>query len=178
MKQQSLFKVDWRHHYCYGGSLRNRARGRTVRALSTKDPIHMVIKSNHRILRRPRTYVLVQRLIQAYSRKFYVKIEQASIQHDHIHLLIRSNRRANFHAFFRVLSGQISQRMTDTFTSKWKGPKIWKYRPFSRVIKGWKAYLVVRHYIQLNEKEARGEVPYRKERLKGLTPEELQSLWN
>jgi hypothetical protein len=55
--------------------------------------------------------------------------------------------------------------------------KFWKYRPFSRVVKNWTAEKTVRNYIQLNEKEARGEIPYSKDRLKGLTPEQIQELW-
>ena len=56
--------------------------------------------------------------------------------------------------------------------------KLWKYRPFSRVVKGWKAYQIVRHYIQINEKEANREIRYRKERLKGLSLAEWQLLWS
>ena len=30
---------------------------------------------------------------------------------------------------------------------------LWKYRPFSRVVRGYKTYKIVRNYIQLNEKK-------------------------
>ncbi|MEK6774395.1 MAG: hypothetical protein AABY64_10665 [Bdellovibrionota bacterium] len=58
-----------------------------------------------------------------------------------------------------------------------KKQKLWKYRPFTRVIKGWKAYKIVRSYIQLNEREALGVIPYRKTRLKGLSSTEWELLW-
>ena len=54
---------------------------------------------------------------------------------------------------------------------------LWRHRPFSRVVRGWRAYKIVRNYIQLNEKEALGHIPYRKERLKGLSTSEWQTLW-
>jgi hypothetical protein len=56
-------------------------------------------------------------------------------------------------------------------------PKLWKYRPFTRVVRGYKAYKIVRDYIQLNEKEATGEVRYSKQRLRGLLADELSRLW-
>jgi hypothetical protein len=58
-----------------------------------------------------------------------------------------------------------------------KGTKLWKYRPFTRVIRGFKAYRIVRDYIQLNELEARGKIPYRKARLRGLSAGEWELLW-
>jgi hypothetical protein len=54
---------------------------------------------------------------------------------------------------------------------------LWKYRPFTRVVRGFKAYKIVRDYIQLNEKEATGEIRYSKQRLRGLRAEALARLW-
>src|SRR5262249_36506419 len=84
-------------------------------------------------------------------------------------LLIRAGRRAQYRSLFRFISGQIMRADDRSFRKRWEEPKLWKYRPFTRVIKGWKAYKIARDYVQLNEKEARSEVPYRKRRLKGLT---------
>jgi hypothetical protein len=55
---------------------------------------------------------------------------------------------------------------------------LWKYRPFTRVVRGFKAYKIVRDYIQLNEKEATGEIRYSKQRLRGLLADELSRLWS
>ena len=124
------------------------------------------------------------------------KIEQLSVQNDHIHLLIRTSRRKHYHHFFRVVAGQIAQSFEKegllaalmTHTPQVRASKtdtgggyantsLWKYRPFSRVVRGYKTYKIVRNYIQLNEKEARGEIKYQKKRLKGLSTAEWQILW-
>jgi hypothetical protein len=83
-----------------------------------------------------------------------------------------------------VFAGQIAQRfeskgwlVTDTPTRPQKGTRLWIYRPFSRVVRGWKAYQTVRDYIQLNEKEATGEIRYKKNRLRGLSAGEWEILW-
>ncbi|MGZ5279821.1 MAG: hypothetical protein ACXWC9_07765, partial [Pseudobdellovibrionaceae bacterium] len=158
-----------------------------------------------------RRFALIHHLLQRYQLKFFIKIEQVSIQSDHIHLLIRTTRRSLYQNFFRVVAGQIAQRfekegwlsaasVTDTPTSfgskagflrkekvvgieetpmfaQTKVSRLWKHRPFTRVVKGYSAYKIVRDYIQLNEREALGDIPYRSQRLKGLSSSEWEILW-
>jgi REP element-mobilizing transposase RayT len=179
-----------------------------------KEPLHVVFKVNrpklrHGTLRSPIGHALILRIVRKYASRFFVKVEQISIQGDHCHLLVRAPRRSKFHDFFRVVAGQIAQGfereglltgkrtgtpgkrrtsgdletsgeqgVTDTQTGLRKGTGLWKYRPFTRVVRGWKAYQVVRSYIRLNEKEARGEIPYRKQRLRGLSSAEWEILWS
>ncbi|WP_413293010.1 transposase [Bdellovibrio sp. HCB185ZH] len=183
MKQQtfSSLQTNWKYRYCHGGTLRKSSKGRRARPLSSKEPIHLVFKVNKTAvrggLRTPRTFSLINSLLKKYSRKFYVRVEQHSIQNDHIHILLRGGKRSQMQSFFRVLAGQFAQRLTDTFDTKHEGEKIWKHRPFSRVVKGYRPYRIVRDYIQLNEREAQGR-PYSKSRLRGLTQEQLTELWS
>lgn len=188
-KQGSLFKVNWKDKYTHGGVLRNRRSGRSQRPLSCKDPIHVVFKI-HKLhlrqlsLRSHQTFKIVQNIIERYRLKFFIKIDQCSVQNDHIHILIRTSKRSLFHHFFRVVSGQISQQLqkeglllclvTDTPNKK---VSLWKHRPFSRIVRGYKAFKVVRDYIQLNEKEALGQIKYTKLRLKGLSSADWKILW-
>ena len=130
--------------------------------------------------------------IQKFARRFFIKVEQISINHDHIHLLVRFPKRSHGQAFLRTVAGQIAQlfqkygflipsRVTDTRkkANKTNGKiKVWKYRPFTRVIQGWKPYQIVRNYIQLNTKEAAGLIHYKKDRLKGLSSSEWAILWS
>ncbi len=244
MKQTAFQKIHWKHRFSHGGSLRQLRAGRGARPLSTKASLHLVLKANRdRVrdgLRVSRRFKLIHFLIQKYAVKFFIKVEQISIQNDHIHLLIRTSRRSLYQHFFRVLAGQIAQRfekegllsvcktqspagvsvtqaeslaVTDTPTGSSaeakiprvtgtprrgalvesegleaerslgvsagtvKLQKLWKYRPFTRVVRAYKDQLQVRNYIQLNEKEALGEIPYRKRRLRGLSAEEWDVLW-
>ena len=195
-KQQTFFKTPQQHRFSHGGELRKRKLRRGARPLSTKSPIHVVFKANrfklrHRSLRASLNFTLINSVIVRYSKSFSIKVEQLSIQHDHIHILIRTSRRKNFQCFFRVVSGQIAQifekegllapeAMTDLHTPK-DGSQtggLWKYRPFSRVVIGWTAYLTARNYIQLNEKEVLGKIKYQKNRLRGLSSGDWQILWS
>lgn len=182
--QKSFFKTN--HQVSHGGDLRKSRKGRGSRPLATKVPIHLVFKVNKKYvkggLRLSKRFQLIHQLLQIYQAKFFIKVEQISIQNDHIHLLVRTSKRSNYQNFFRVFAGQIAQRMKNrgllTIDDSKQAVQLWKHRPFTRVVRGgWRAIQVVRNYIQLNEKEALGIIPYKKERLRGLSLLEWEFLW-
>ena len=184
--QTEFLKTPSKHRYSHGGTLRQLRQGRTSRPLSFKDPIHLVLKANKSHLksglRTYRRYFLILNIMETYRKRFFIKIDQFSIQNDHIHLLIKARRRSQYQSFFRVFAGQVAQQMekqglafvADTPRTKLK---LWKYRPFTRVVRGWRAYAVVRQYIELNEHEALRRISYSKHRLKGLSSSEWQLIW-
>lgn len=187
--QLSFTKIKSKFRFCHGGILRRFRAGRRIRPLSSKESIHLVFKARKSVLkqkslRSPKTYVIAQKVIQRYAKRFFVKIEQISIQNDHIHLLIRCSRRSLFHYFFRVVAGQIAQTLqkkdllsipvTGTPSA---GTKLWIYRPFTRVVRSYRAYRIAVAYIKLNELEANETIRYRKERLKGLSAGEWHIFW-
>jgi len=180
--------------------LRNHREGRGQRPVSSREPLHVVFKAEKsrlrlRSLRSSRSFLIVNNVVQLYAAKFGVQVEQISIQNDHVHLLLRAHRCSRFVDFFRTVTGQIAQRLeregllagfnqpaatvTDTPSAdSKKGTGLWKHRPFSRVVRGWRAYKIAKNYIQLNEQEARGQIPYRKARLRGLSMSEWRLLWS
>jgi putative transposase len=193
-RQLQFQKTHWQFRYNHGGQLRKKRKGRGARPVSTRAPIHFFksdVKSLRKGLRSPLGIFTINRIIKKYARRFFVKIEQVSINHDHLHLLVRYSRRSQGLYFHRVVAGQIAQefqkngflkarnaKVTDTPKGGESSMKLWKYRPFTRVIQGWKPYLTVRNYIQLNIKEATGKIAYKTERLKGLSSLEWEILWS
>lgn len=109
-QQGSFFKINWNHRFTHGGVLR------------------------HQSLRQAMCFTLINQIIKKYAKRFNVKIEQISIQNDHIHALIRTARRSEYLYFFRVVAGQIAQCFEKE--GLLKSFKLWKFRPFTRVIKG------------------------------------------
>jgi REP element-mobilizing transposase RayT len=205
-QQSSLFKTHWKHSLNYGGILRRKKLGRSLRPLSTKEPIHLVLKTQRctlrtGTLRSPYGRAIIDIIIKKYAQRFFVKIDQYSIQGDHIHFLIRAPRRSRYQYFFRVIAGQIAQQflasgllkamtgapLNHKIAAKDQGEPgfrngesstgLWMYRPFTRVVRGYRAYRIVRDYIQLNECEAKGVIRYRKNRLRGLSLADWQILW-
>ncbi len=183
-KLNHLLDKTFTKNLSHGGALRNRRKGRFMRPLSTKEPLHLVFKINKSVLtkglRHPKNFSLISHLFRKYGTHFFIRIEQLSIQNDHIHCLIRAPKRRLYLNFFRVVAGQIAQRLqmvTDTQGNVRTTTKLWKHRPFSRVVRGLKAYAIIRNYIQLNEKEALGIIRYNKNRLKGLSSSDWRALW-
>jgi REP element-mobilizing transposase RayT len=134
--------------------------------------------------RSPRGFKITNEVINRYAKLFFVKIEEKAICNDHIHLLIRLTKRSHGLYFLRVVTGQIAQRygqegllVTDTPTTPLKAKRMWEDRPFTRVIiKGLRPIRIIRSYIRLNEMEASRKIPYRKQRLKGLSSAEWELL--
>lgn len=188
--QHSFLKTHWKFAHSHGGTLRQKRLGRKYRPLSKKTPIHLVFKARRELLREKsfrglRSHRLVHRLIKKYAARFYIRIDQCSIQTDHIHLLVRCSERFLYQAFFRVLAGQIAQRFQKEGLLRFvlnrvtgTQQRLWKYRPFSRIVKSFTALRIVKNYIQLNEQEARGHISYNPRRLAGLSMADWKILWS
>ena len=179
--QFSIAKKYTKNKYSFGGVLRNTRRGRKSRPLSTRSAIHLVFKVDKTKIRKGLRsligFKICQKTIKTYSKRFFVKIEQLAICGDHIHILVRFSKRSLGKYFFRVVAGQIAQEFKNNGLWVTDTQSIWKYRPFTRVVFGAKAFEIAKNYVRLNEQEAKGKIPYRKERLRGLTPEEWKILW-
>ena len=181
-KKQIYFMKDYsKDQYSFGGVLRNTRRGRKARPLSTKCAVHLVFKVDktkiRKGLRSAIGFQICQKTIKKYAKRFYVKIEQLAICGDHIHILVRLSKRSFGQYFFRVVAGQIAQEFKNIGLWVTDTQGIWKYRPFTRVVLGVRAFLIAKNYVRLNEQEAKGVIFYKKERLRGLTPEEWNLLW-
>lgn len=192
-KQLGFEKIIWKFRYAHGGNLRNKRAGRRERPIKSHAPIHLVMKANKDSIRggfrTSRRFLLIHRLRDRYAKKFFVNIEQMSVQGDHIHIIIRTTRRSGLQNFLRVFSGQIAQQFeqaglanfvvtgTPSNPAQTSKIKLWKYRPFTRVVFGRRALITLENYVQLNEKEAQGTIPWRNGRLRDLRADEWQFLW-
>jgi REP element-mobilizing transposase RayT len=107
-KQFNLFKKDLRFH---GGCLLYGKR-KSLRPLSRKDPIHIVLRSswaygeNSFLLARNKKSIT--RLIERVAKKYVIKIYRVALVSNHLHLIIKISNRKNYHTFIRVLSGFIA----------------------------------------------------------------------
>lgn len=161
-------------------------------------PLHLVLKCNRthtKSLRLPQHFAICTHVIQKYGKRFFVKIEQMTVQADHIHLIIRISQRSQSHNFLRVVAGQIAQRLQqmglakvslkhipDPALPKYKKQhqrtRFWKWRPYTRMVIGYKAWRGLQNYLQLNELEAGAKIPSQRKRLSGMSGDLLRELWN
>ena len=155
-----------------------KAKNRTARPISSRDTMHMILKSSvakgRFSLRHSKNLVVVRRLVERQCQKYGVKLIKYSNNSNHLHLHLKFASRALYLKFVRSLTAAIAMAVTGA--SKLKSVKsilgakrFWDYRPFTRVVRSLRAYRTLQDYISLNQLEAAGAIPKREGRLKDLT---------
>ena len=165
----------------FGGALLNGKR-KSVRPLSKKDSIHLVLRSiwatgkNSFLV--SRNYKVIENIIQCFAKKFGVKIYQLAINGNHIHLLLRITNRPMYRAFIKAVSGKIASHVMghqsfvqfsslrqitksgDGLKTSDKSQGFWQFRPFSRLVCWGRDFKTCVKYLKQNILEAFGFVPY------------------
>lgn len=161
--------------------MRTKRRGRRSRPLSRRCPLHIVFKADKKNLKKglrsKEGFVIVNRVIKRYAKRFHVGIERYAICADHIHCVIRIKHRSLGQHFLRVTAGQIAQNFEKEGLSVTDTLSVWKQRPFSRVIVGFRDQMRVVSYVKLNELEASARISYKPNRLQGLSTGEWELLF-
>ena len=144
MKQIPLFKLD---PLFAGGSL-TKGKRKTQRPLSTKKPLHLILKSQSKNLLCRRKEIL--KFIDKYSQRFEIRAYGVSVQKDHIHFAVKIPSRGAYVKFIRTLSAMLSR----IFKVRWR------YLPFSRILSWGRDFRNVILYLKKNDEEVFGIRPY------------------
>ncbi|MGE0762324.1 MAG: transposase [Bdellovibrionales bacterium] len=164
----------------FGGALLKKAKNRHARPLSTKEPLHLVLRSSRArgdwSFYKPRNRKIIQEGLSRLCRKYGVKVEQFANAGNHLHLLLRIKNRQTYFPFIRGLTGLIALQVTASTKLKQLCGRFWDARPFTRVVFGWRGYQIAKDYVLLNQLESWGVVPYQRRRLNGLTGADLREL--
>ncbi len=111
-------------------------------------------------LRLKRNREFIEKAIREYSRKWGIRIYRFSINSNHLHLLLGARTRIGFQNFMRVLSAQVAAFVTKARKGQPFGKRFWDDLFFSRIIEWGKSYLTALGYVQQNELETAGIIPY------------------
>ncbi len=147
----------------YGGILLNKRKNRTyARPISTSKSMHLVLRSSKSVdeksFKTPKNRKLIGEILAKFSIKYGVHIISLANVGTHLHLHIKIAKRTGYLRFIRAVTSAIamgvSGRNRRTMRSVQDGirikEKFWDYRPFSRIIEGFRALLHMRDYIQIN----------------------------
>lgn len=149
----------------YGGDLLKTRKGRSgPRPISTRDSIHLVLRSSKAkgkwSFRAPQNQQKIAAIVQRFAIKHHIKILSFANVGNHLHLHIQLLQLHSYRKFIRAITSAIA--MTITGVSRWKkseqstSPKFWDYRPFTRVVRSYKAVLNLKDYIEINRWEGFG----------------------
>jgi REP element-mobilizing transposase RayT len=148
----------------YGGTLMKTRKGRAKggRPIVTRHSMHLVLRSTKATGKMSFRYLdnpaLIRRLIKKYSERFHVRILSAANVGNHLHLHIKIKQRQSYAGFIRALTGAIAMAISGRH--RWSEAKeklkFWDYRPFTRVVEHYRAYLQLKDYIKINMFEGLG----------------------
>lgn len=154
----------------YGGTLRKKAKNRGARPISTKNPMHLCLKSSQAVgqwsFHQPRNWQLIQELVRHHCRKNGIKLIEFANAGNHLHLLIKAGNRQTYLRFIKALCGAIALKITGSNKFQALAKGFWDYRPFTRVIESLRGFLTAKDYLLLNQLEAVGIISYQPYRLK------------
>lgn len=163
MRQLQMgFLNDYKKEF---GGLLLVGKRKTARPLSTKAPIHLVIKSYHKSLFNPGNFLL-EKLIKNQAQNFNIKIYDFALNWSHIHLVIRLRHRSDYVKFIRFLASLLAQKIR----SAKKLEKIFTLRPYTRILTWGRQFKKVLEYQILNQLEARHLIVRPKVKFKSTKP--------
>ncbi len=137
----------------FGGSLLEGKR-KTKRPLSTKHPLHLILKSSCRGVFNPGN-ISLEKLIHSQARKFGIKIYELALNWSHIHFILKIESRKDYNKFIRSLTAVLAKRIRKL---KPHLEVIFELRPFTRIISWGRDFKRVLEYALLNQMEAFGLV--------------------
>lgn len=147
----------------YGGELMKKRKGRSgPRTLDTKNTMHLVLRSTKAkgewSFSKEKNKNNIQRIFKKFSSKYGVKIYSIAYAGHHLHCQIKIYNRHAYNPFIRALTGAIAMAVSGA--NRWnnvlKGAKFWDYRPFTRIVIGYRAFLTLKDYIHINHLEGWG----------------------
>jgi REP element-mobilizing transposase RayT len=145
MRQASLFPGKYPIHH---GATLARGRRKSLRPLSTKRPIHIVLKSKREIYSRR---AIIEAELHRMCTRFGIRLYDVATASDHVHFVARIPSRKLYVAFIRSLTGLLARRF---------GKNLWALLPFSRVAHWGRAFMKLKKYLAQNREEAAGTRPY------------------
>lgn len=150
MKQLKFFEVAKNPLHFGGEDLNGKRKG--LRPLSTTKPLHLVIhpenleRQNSLIKYRPE----IETLTFKTAKKFGIIVHDKSINFTHMHLMISFSARTQYTGFVRLLNAGIVRIL------KLQTGRIFKLRPYTRVVHWGADFQKMQRYLQTNRFEAEG----------------------
>lgn len=122
--------------------------------------MHLILRSTKAkgewSFRRTQNEKKIREIVKKFAQKYGVKIHSLANVGNHLHFEIQLSNRQLYKPFIRAITASIAMAVTGA--SRWKPGqgKFWDYRPFTRIVIGFKALLKLRDYIAINRLEGFG----------------------
>lgn len=164
MRNQQLYflpKPLLRTDNSFGGSLL-RGKRKRARPISTKRPMHMVLKSSFAVggLSFLVHRSALERVLSSCARRWGVRLMDHQWNSNHVHLIIRVSSRTLYRRWIRDLTASLVLLLARKTGFPLK--RFFDHRPFTRVLNWGKDLRNAIDYLELNEMEVFGCRPKKK----------------
>jgi REP element-mobilizing transposase RayT len=164
-KKQLLLDKSFKLKSDFGGDLLKASNPKVARPVSTRDAMHIVLRSSlakgkYSMLEKSRAD-RIDKLIRTNAKKFGVKIYQYANVGNHLHLLVLVGHRKFFTKFLKAVSGIIARLVLGAQRGAARKVKFWDQRPWSRIVKWKKDFNGAKKYVIQNFNKALGFVAYK-----------------
>ena len=137
----------------FGGDLPMGKR-KERRPLSTKEPIHLIIKSSGRSIFNP-TDKGAMRIIQTHAKRFNIRLYDMALNWSHVHMALMLKSREDYNRFIRA----VTSALANYFRKKNPNLKsILDLRPYTKILSWGRQFKNVLNYIIDNQLEAMGMI--------------------
>ncbi|MBK7962298.1 MAG: transposase [Bdellovibrionales bacterium] len=162
--QLSLFKRKIIRQF--GGALL-KGNAKIVRPLTTKEPMHLVLKSAQAIGTKSMLHNYnvskIDEIIRTHARLCRIRIYHLVNVGNHLHLVIKLDDRKKFSKFIRVITGLIARHVLkaqrgaagESKAAGYKKNQFWVARPFTRLIAWGRDYEHITKYMKKNINDAK-----------------------
>ena len=166
MRKQQSFEGFPKSERAFAPGQRTTRRSRQARPRSTKEAMHLVLRSDHaRGQKSLRKYDRVVRLvIEKIARRHGEKVYRIVNAGNHLHITLKLSKQFLWTGFISGITGGIARAVG--FKREHTKAGFWNSRPFTRLIAWGRDYDVIKDYQTLNELEADGVLPPRSAMLK------------
>jgi putative transposase len=148
----------------FGGMLL-KGNAKVKRPLSTKEPIHLVLKSHlafgGRSFLLKKNYGKIDSIIRRSAKSNGIKIYHFVNVGNHLHLVIKVDRknattgRLAFRSFIRSVTGLVARHVVGAERNDGKGIKFWQSRPFTRILSWGRDFNFIARYMGKNSAQAK-----------------------
>jgi putative transposase len=154
----------------FGGSL-TKGNPREARPVSTRQPMHLVMRSElangERSFLRKSNAKRIEALVRKLAQEKGVKLYRFANSGNHLHFLVLPSSRKAFRGYIRAISGLIARISLGVERGKAKGLKFWDARPYTKIVEWGREFRSVCNYILRNTLEAIGFIPYQPRHSRG-----------
>lgn len=161
-KQQRMLDPRMKPIKSFGGSLLGNSNPKTKRPISTKQAMHIVLRSqlakDKYSLLRPPNRRRVDEILREESKRWGISICDFANTGNHLHLVVRVKSRYTFASFLRALAGRIAMLILGGKKGDAAGQKFWDQRPFTRIVEWVRGYRVLKDVVILNKLISMGVV--------------------